>query len=247
MNKTTDQIKRDIRSRNRMGVEEAIGLVRMASTITKEPSDTHLFTARITTDSLDRDNEVVMPNGVDTRSFDRSGAVFWNHDYDKPVASRVGISKNDSFIEAKARFMKRPDDYQGEFFPDFVRAFVNQVPHVGVSVGFRPLLGRSPTAKDIEVFGKDVGYIHTHIELLEYSIAPVQSNPGALVTSVGKSCIKALFPEATIADAQEQKPKKKVYIIIPRYIPKPKRRRVDISEMVDKSVARSMAAMRGVL
>lgn len=182
-------------------------------TFTMEPStdgDPFAFKARITTDTVDRDFEVLVPQGCDSSEFEKSGTVFWNHNYNMPVAKANGkLVRGDRWIDSSAKFAFRPADYQGEFFPDFARAMVNQGIVKGVSVGFMPIESRKPTQKDFETYGKNVGRVTNMWKLLEWSIAPLQCNPDALIRdAVGKGIItadaaKSMFdidPEKDLAD-----------------------------------------------
>lgn len=148
-----------------------------------DPQHTGRFKAVINTDDIDRDSEVVLPQGMDATEFEKSGAIFWAHNYNLPVAKPYGkMVRQTKGWEAGAEFAKRPDDYKGEFFPDFAKAMVSQGIVRGVSIGFIPTEVRNPTKKDIEVYGDGVKRIISKWRLLEWSIAPVQSNPNAFVT-----------------------------------------------------------------
>lgn len=152
------------------------------------------FTAIITTDSIDRDREVLMPGGMDTTDFEKNPIVFWNHDYNQPIAGnatikRIDDGKNGWF--ATATMAKRPEDHpEGvEWFPDTVHSLMEQGIVRGVSVGFDPIEGRKAGKKDIEQFGKDVHYVFTKWKLLEFSVAPLQCNQDATLTAVDKGII----------------------------------------------------------
>jgi hypothetical protein len=179
-------------------------------TFTMEAStdgDPFAFKARITTDTCDRDFEVVVPQGCDSTEFEKSGTVFWNHNYDMPVAKANGkLVRGDRWIDSPAKFAFRPADYQGEFFPDFARAMVNQGIVKGVSIGFMPIESRKPTPKDFEAYGKNVERVTNKWKLLEWSIAPLQCNPDALIRdAVGKGIMssdvaKSMFDVEPAAD-----------------------------------------------
>lgn len=148
----------------------------------KSPIDPHWFKARITTDALDRDGEVMIPQGMIGTEFEKNGTIFWNHNYDLPIAAALGkLVRGDREWVSEGRFAERPSDYVGEFYPDYVRALVSQRIVRGVSVGFIPIESRKPTEKDFEIYGRGVKRVHSKWKMLEWSFAPIQSNVEAMV------------------------------------------------------------------
>lgn len=207
-----DGVKAAIRKRHGLKESQDVGMTVMPADVAVDKSDPYLFSATITKRVLDRDGEVVLPSGGIFTEFDASGAVFLNHEYDKPIASPVGeLVRDKDSITAKARFMERPDGAQGEFLPDYARAFVTSQAKVGkaagVSIGFIVLEERKPTAKDKDEFGPEVRNVITKWKMLEWSIAPVQANQESYVTAVGKSiggkACKALFGVDVPADVPD--------------------------------------------
>ena len=237
-----------IRRRHNLSNAADLHIKKLGAQIDTTDHDPYKFSARITTSALDRDDEVLLPSGMDASDFDVSGAIYWNHDYDKPVAVAGKLSQARDAVIGRATFLKRPPDYQGEWFPDFARAFLNQMSSlgksVGVSVGFLPTDARKPTKKDQEDYGDDVRTVYTRWKLLEWSIAPVQANPEAVVTTIGKSVdvkmLRALFPPASSARVPR-------YIYLPSKPSKPKRRRESQEAKVRKAVRREMARRKGLI
>ncbi len=173
--------------------------------------DPMLFTARISTNAVDNDAEVLLPRGMITTRFDKSGAGFWNHNYAQPIFVPEGkLTRTDTYVEGKGRFLERPADWQGEWFPDYVRAFVGAMSSsgkkVGVSVGFIPIETREPSKKDVAMFGENVRRVISKWELLEWSIAPVQANAEAYITAVGKSLDKTAYKALFAADPPDPAP-----------------------------------------
>jgi len=188
----TNLVIAGIKKRHRLDEDAEVKLKQVAAEVDSE-IDPFAFTAKITTDSVDRDKEVLLPLGMDPSEFNVSGSVFWNHNYDRPIAIPGALKRSDKGWLAKANFLKRPKDFSGEFFPDFVRAFVTQSKElgkrVGISVGFIPIEQRQPSKRDKEMFGESVRNVISKWKLLEWSVAPVQSNADAFVTAVGKGLI----------------------------------------------------------
>jgi len=177
-----------------------VGLASMTQAIQrKSDSDGRDFTARITVETLDRDREVLLPQGMDPTDFQKTGAIFWNHDYDRPIGHGDNLSKGDDFWASDGHIMKRPDDWAGgEFFPDLAWEFITQVPNAGISVGFVETEGRSPSKKDKELYGSALAWTVAKWKLLEWSVAPLQSCVDAVVTAVRSKRVKAETAEVWV-------------------------------------------------
>ena len=50
------------------------------------------FTAVITAETLDRDGEVLIPSGMNSKEFEQNPVLFWNHDYALPVGKSLGVA-----------------------------------------------------------------------------------------------------------------------------------------------------------
>lgn len=206
-----DAIKSAIRARHKLDAAADVRLFATSITINQpDESDPYKFTARITTDSLDRQDEVVIPQGGDLSEFARSGILSWNHDYGTPIGfpnKSSKINRSEGAIELGCTFMKRPNDFQGNFFPDYARAFVTQANaagiNPGVSIGFLPIESRKPTKSDLSRWGPSLQAVHSKWRLLELAIAPVQANQDAVVTAVGKGLIQRATAKAVGLEVPE--------------------------------------------
>ena len=196
-------ITQAIRQRHGLPTDAPVGLCRMAAQIRADRRDEHMFSAIISSSAVDREDEVLLPHGMIATEFERAGTIFWNHDYDEPIGFAGVLRRTEAGIEAVGNtFMRRPGDYEGPFLPDFARAFVTQAQaagkQAGVSVGFLPIESRPATKADRERFGMNVRRVHAKWKLLEFSIAPLQANPQAVVTAIGKrlsaDAWRKLFP-----------------------------------------------------
>lgn len=149
------------------------------------------FTATITTASLDRDNEVVIPQGMDSTEFETNPVLFWNHNYDQPVGKCVSLKREPNGIVGDFVFAKRPEGYAGEYFPEFVASLVGQGIVRGVSIGYTSAEGgtRRATPEDRKRYGDTVQTVFSKWKLLEVSVAPLQANPDALVTAISKGAV----------------------------------------------------------
>jgi len=147
--------------------------------------------AKLTTDSVDRDGEVLIPQGMNTVDYDKNPVLFYNHEYDQPVGKVTNIKRDDNAVTGELEFAQRPEGYEGDFFPQFIEALVRQDIVKGVSVGFVAEEGGSRMASkaDRTKFGPAIKRVFNKWKLLEVSIAPLPANQDALVTAVGKGIV----------------------------------------------------------
>jgi len=149
--------------------------------------------AYISTDTVDEEGEVVLPSGIQTNRFKSTGTVFWNHNYDDPVATCTWLEVNEKGVVASAHFPERPKGHKGEWRPDAVLSLVAAGLCRGVSIGFSYLETREPTAKDKQQFkstGNELQRVVSKSRLLEYSFAPLPMNEDALVVAASKGFLK---------------------------------------------------------
>lgn len=139
--------------------------------------------AIISTDSVDRDNEVVIPKGLKRKNYAGNPVVMVNHDYRslpigkalwvKPDGNRV-LSKY--FVSDKTQLGR---DVFGLIQDGVLRAH---------SVGFQSLKQSSPTSAEIK--GRPelatVKTIHREWEMFEFSVVGIPANPDALTLAVSK-------------------------------------------------------------
>ena len=151
------------------------------------------FTATLTTACLDRDNEIVIPDGMNSKEYDTNPLLLWNHDATKPVGKCVGLTRKTGSIVGDFEFAQRPDGFEGSFFPEFVAALVGQGIVRGVSICCIPEQNGSRMASDLDrkKYGDTVRTVHSRWKLIEVSLAPLQANPEALVTAVKKGMLRA--------------------------------------------------------
>ena len=154
----------------------------------------YYFTAVVNTNAVDREKEVVKPDGLILTDWEKSGFLSWMHDYEgQPVGLNditKPIERDGNRIILHGKFLERPSDYQGEFRADFARAFVTQAVKAGlspcVSIGYIPLERRKATKKDKQEYGDEVESVVTRGRVFEFGIAPAASNSTAYVTAIGK-------------------------------------------------------------
>jgi HK97 family phage prohead protease len=195
------------------------------------------FTATITAETLDRDGEVLIPSGMNSKEFDRNPVLFWNHDYSKPVGRALGLKRREKDIVGEFVFAKKPDGYVGEFFPEVAAALVGQGIVNAVSVGYVPEDGGVRKATDIDRkrYGEATTTIFSRWKLLEVSLAPLQANPDALITAVRKGLVS---PVAAKQFFGVEPPKRTVVSISLPDSSAKKREPINIDGIVRREIAR---------
>lgn len=151
----------------------------------------------ITTESIDRDFEVIEPNGVDISHYKLHPVVLFGHNYrDLPIGKSAWLKKGktksgaDGLI-AKTIYAETPEaervwQYRRSGFP------------LAKSIGFVPLEWETYNEEKFRKTG--VRRRYTKVLLLEHSDVSVPSNPEALEIAVSKG----LFGEMTKHDIFEQ-------------------------------------------
>ena len=147
--------------------------------------------ATITTETIDRDGEVLISQGMDAGEYEKNPVVFYNHDYAQPIGKITDIRRSEGKIDASIEFAQRPEGFDGSYFPEFVESLVDQGIVKGISVGFVPLPGgvRKASTKDREDYGDQVRQVYSKWKLLEVSVAPLPANATALVSAVRKGVV----------------------------------------------------------
>ena len=118
---------------------------------------------------VDRDDETVNTDNIDISSYEKNPILIWNHSFDKPIGRITNITKDfrGLYVEAEVHRLKGEEDKYEAVKKGLVKSF---------SIGFVP--------KEYDILAGDIVQI-TSAELVEISLAPVQSNPEALFRVIG--------------------------------------------------------------
>ena len=147
----------------------------------------------ISTDAIDRDNEVIEHKGVVLDDYKQNPIVPWAHSYSTlPIGKNLWIKSDKKGLVAKTYFLKHP------FAQDVFDLYTEDIAKTGPalkawSVGFIPLKWKEgkPDEKIAEnERPQSVRRTYKKWLLLEYSAVPVPSNPEALTLMVEKGLIK---------------------------------------------------------
>ena len=129
----------------------------------------------ISTEALDRDDDVISLDGWELENYKKNPVVLWAHDYSKlPVAKSVGLSISDGKLLSIDRFTPQEINPLGHMVYQMVKGGFLRA----TSVGFKPL--------EYVFNDEHKGYDFSKQEMMEHSIVPVPSNPEALVAASAK-------------------------------------------------------------
>lgn len=133
----------------------------------------------ISTADIDRDNEILMPKGISTAHYEKSGKpVFWGHQYGEPkdvIGQCLWVKPDASGNSIVAKTAFRKNEFADEVYQLYTDDLAGQGPILrGWSVGFIPL---EWDEGDTKAGGARRTY--TKWELLEYSAVSIPCNPNA--------------------------------------------------------------------
>lgn len=146
--------------------------------------DDNTAIAVISTDTVDREHEVLLPKGVVLDNFLKNPVVMWVHDYRSfPVGSAKKYWVKQGRKHIKAKWEWAPTEEAQEVRQLWEGNFLN-----AVSVGFLPAENGShpPTPDEVKKHPEwaEARRIYDNWELLEFSIVPVPANPDALAAAI---------------------------------------------------------------
>lgn len=160
----------------------------------KGPDSPRTVTATISTATVDRDGDVVLPSGLDLKAYRKNPVVHFAHDTRSlPIGVTDSVVMKHMGIQATIRFAERPKSMPDaqEWMPDTIHELFQQGILRAFSVGFTVPKGglREATQKDKDRHGETVQRVITKWSLHELSVVPVPANPEALATAVSKGIL----------------------------------------------------------
>ncbi len=153
-----------------------------ATSIKAVAGDDRAVQIAISTEEVDRDSDTLSADGWELTNYQHNPVVLWAHQYGAPpIARATTVWVQDRELHAIDHFAER------EVYPfaDTIFQLVKGGYLNAASVGFLPISFErlDPNSQDEARAdrGRMGGVDFTEQELLEHSIVPVPSNPGALV------------------------------------------------------------------
>ena len=147
--------------------------------------------------TMDRDDEIVMPGGINTKDFMKYGHVLWGHNYSlPPIGSDEWIKADEFGLQAKTVYA----DTGERTMANILWHLVQQGHQKASSIGFVPLTSTQPGHNDFDkVVAKlesewpevakikdKIKRIFTKVVLLEHSDVSVPANVDAEMLQVAK-------------------------------------------------------------
>lgn len=161
----------------------------LQASIRKAAGKAATFVATITTDSVDRDGEVVVPGGMNSKDYERNPVLLYEHDVKQPIGKMLSMRRMERGIEAEFALAPRPDNHVGEWFPDTVASLMDFGALNTMSIGFLGIESRPATKADSEKYGSGVRRVYGKWKLLEVSVVSVPANQDAIVSAVRKGLV----------------------------------------------------------
>ncbi len=159
----------------------------------------------IATNGLDRDNEVVLPSGINIKDFMKNPIVLYQHEQTVPIGKCVEMSVEEGNITAKTFFAARPKNHEGEWFPDTILSLFDQGILRGFSIGFQADPKHIRCSKKDKATWPGVNKVYARTLLTEYSVVSVPANGEALAKS-----FKSFVTEASVVEEKTEEPQEKV-------------------------------------
>lgn len=161
-----------------------------------EPGKPYRFVA--TTDSVDREGDVLIPEGMDSRAYEMNPIVLWLHKSNEPsVAVCERLYRSPGKVEMDMVFPPKPAGYDtaNGWRPDEFKAMVDSrlINAVSVRGNAKDTGVRKATAGDRAKYGPDCERVFHRWSLLEISLVPIGMNQDAVRIMATKGLIT---PEA---------------------------------------------------
>lgn len=167
------------------------------ATIKESPNDKGEIVFTASTASVDRESDIINPDGWMLENFKDGGPLLWGHDQSKlPIGRVLWVKVDSGKLVGKAKF-----NGQTQLSTD-VEKLVRSGDLKGLSVGFRPM--------DMKM-NNEGGRTFTKQELLEISVVNVPANPDAIIHTIksldikSEPVIKALTEKETVDECVDRK------------------------------------------
>jgi len=155
---------------------------------------------QITTPTVDRFDDVVVPEGLDNTNYRKNPVVLWNHDDSRPpIGKSLAEEVHPEGVLSEVQFDLRndPKGEHAQIFGQYVDGVLN-----ADSIRFLPITAEKRMVEDKET-GAEAwggGFTYAAWELLEHSAVPLPANPDAL--ALAAPAVLTLAKRAGVLDAR---------------------------------------------
>lgn len=147
----------------------------------QDASRVRRFTA--SDDTIDRYQEVILPEGIDVSEYVRNPVVMAFHDYQRwPLGHAVAVGVVDGRLMIDVEFDPPEIDEEAE---QVLRKIDRKTINAG-SIGFTTVerVEVATASPELKARYRSAHRIHTRTKLLEYTICPIPANPNALAAAL---------------------------------------------------------------
>jgi HK97 family phage prohead protease len=166
-----------------LGGDPARGIVKAAKAAPSWNGETRSATFVMSTETRDRDGDIVKTAGIDTADFEKNSIALWAHRHDAPIGTWSDIEKNltgrPRRLEGKLNLAAEGVDEQADRVARLVEAGIVRTSSIGFMIDWSQVEYEYDEEKRMGTFHMNA------TELLECSVCSVPSNRGALAKSSG--------------------------------------------------------------
>jgi HK97 family phage prohead protease len=195
-------------NRNRKASGPVVGIRKQftapAQMVKIEGSDARALRFTISTDAIDREQDVVAVAGWDIKNYQRNPVVLWGHDTSRlPIGRGFDVAVENGSLKASVEFI--PQDLpEGGDFAETVYRLAKMGFIAATSVGFRPIKWDYTSDKARGADDWFPGIDFAEQELVEFSIVTVPANPEALIEEPVDDGATARIDAVVVAFNEEQ-------------------------------------------
>jgi HK97 family phage prohead protease len=164
-------------------------------TVETKADGTKLYNFVASTDTRDRQGDVVVQSAWKLGPFKKNPVILWAHNYSLlPIGNAVDVNNDGGKLRIKVQFHSDINP-----FAQIVESMVERRALNAVSVGFMVYKREPLTEEDVKQRPNMKYGDRLHGELLEVSVVPVPANPEALQGREFSDVVRRGFGEETVA------------------------------------------------
>lgn len=162
------------------------------SQIALQEQEDRTFIAKISSNSCDRDGDILSPNGCDTIEYETNPIVCWNHSYSTaPIGKVLALQKTNDAIYIKVQMANTP--FATELW-ELVKGGFLRTTSIGFIAKNALLRGTAAFNKYVKDTGLKIDdavkRIVTDFIMIESSLVPIPANKDALILAYSNKSIK---------------------------------------------------------